>query len=97
MEVKAGGVAVSVAEPVTIPAGWLKLATIVVEPPVKVATVLASPPGAIEATDVLDELHVTREVRSRVAPLLNVPCAVNCWVAPAVTDAVPGDTAMEVR
>ena len=66
----ATAVTVSVAVPVTVPAGWLKLAEIVEEPAV---LVVASPPAAIEATDVVDELHVTREVRSCVAPLLNVP------------------------
>src|SRR3974377_1378960 len=34
---------------------------------------------------------------SRVVPLLNVPCAVNCSVSPAATDGFPGDTWMETR
>ena len=75
MEVSEGAVTVSVVEAATKPAGWLKLAVIVEEP---WALAVASPPAAIEATDGADEVHVTRVVRSRVAPLLNVPCAVNC-------------------
>jgi len=51
-----GDVTVSVAEPVTVPLGWLKLAVIVEVPAV---IPVASPPAAIEATDVVDELHVT--------------------------------------
>lgn len=95
IEVNGGAVTVNVVEPVTTaPPSRVKLAEIVEEPWV---LVVASPPATIEATDVVDEPHVTREVRSRVAPLLNVPCAVNCWVAPAVTDGLPGDTAMDVR
>ena len=68
-------VTVSMAVPVAVPPFWVKLAVIVEEPAV---IPVASPPAAIVATAVLDELHVTREVMSFVVPLLYVPCAVNC-------------------
>jgi hypothetical protein len=46
----------------------------------------------IVATVAVEDLHVTREVRSRKAPLGKVPVAVNCWVPPTKRDAFCGVT-----
>jgi hypothetical protein len=70
MEVTVGAFTVRTVELETMPLGPVKLAAIVEAPWLKV---VASPPAAIVATDGVAELHVTRDVRSRVAPLLNVP------------------------
>ena len=76
-----GAVTVSAAVPTTL----FTVAVIVVDPGVKV---VADPPGAIVATDVLDEFHVAVIVRSLVVLLLYVPRAVNARGRPAATDAV---------
>jgi hypothetical protein len=85
-----GAVTVSAAVPTTL----FTVAVIVVDPGVKV---VADPPGAIVATDVLDEFHVAVIVRSLVVLLLYVPRAVNARGRPAATDAVTGETVIEER
>src|ERR1019366_3787328 len=85
-----GAVPVSAAVPTTL----FTVAVIVVDPGVKV---VADPPGAIVATDVLDEAHVAVIVRSLVVLLLYVPRAVNARGRPAATDAVAGETVIEER
>jgi len=94
IEVTVGAFTVRTVELETMLEGPVKLAEMVEAPWL---IVVASPPATIVATDGVDELHVTRDVRSRVLPLLNVPWAANCWVAPAVTEGVPGDIWMETR
>jgi hypothetical protein len=64
-----------VVAPVTRPSAVLKLAEIMELPWLRLS---ASPLELIAATVVLDELQVTRLVRSRVLPSLKVPAAVNC-------------------
>jgi len=44
------------------------------------ATAMAKPLLFIVATDVLDELQLTSEVKSWVVPSENVPVAVNSWL-----------------
>lgn len=89
IDVRTGGVTVSVAEPVIFP----EVAVIVAVP---CATPVAKPVALFTvATDVAEEVQVA--VRVCWLPLLYVPIAVNCWVLPATTDAVAGVTAMETR
>src|SRR5207302_641525 len=45
-------------------------------------TLLASPPGAIVATPIAEEAHVTAPLTFCVDASLNVPVAANCWVRP---------------
>jgi hypothetical protein len=56
---------------------------------------LASPAALIVAVEVVPELHVTVPVKFCVEPSLNVPVAVNCWVAPLVIDGFAGVTAID--
>lgn len=49
------------------------------------------------ATVVDEEVHFAVLFRFCVVPLLYVPVAMNCWVLPAGTDAVPGVTDREVK
>lgn len=44
---------------------------------------------------VFDELHVASAVRSWIAPPVNVPEAVNCWVVPTAMVGVGGVSAMD--
>ena len=83
-------VTVRVAVPVFPP----KAAVIVAFP---AALPVASPLLTIVAVVVLDELQVTWVVIVWVVPSEYVPLAVNCWVAPAATLAVAGDTAIEFK
>jgi hypothetical protein len=48
------------------------------------------------ATAVAEEFHVAELVRFCVFPSLNVPVAVNCWVAPLMIEGLAGVTAIEV-
>ncbi len=89
IETSATWLTVSVAMPLIEP----EVAVIVDEP---TPTPVASPPAAIVATEVIDELQLAVFVRFCVLPSLYVPVAVNCWVAPFGMDAVPGVTAIEV-
>jgi len=57
----------------------------------------ASPPVPTVATEVFDDDQVAVAVTSCVLLLLKVATALNCWVRPAATDAVPGVTAIEER
>ncbi len=87
-------VTVNLVEPVTLP----DVALMVAVPP---ANALANPfvPATllIVATALLLLFHVTDCVRSDFLPLLNVPVAVNCCVAPATKEGFAGVTAMEVN
>src|SRR5271167_1856320 len=58
---------------------------------------LARPAALIVAVEVVPELHVTVPVKFCVEPSLNVPVAVNCWVAPLVIDGFAGVTAIDCR
>ena len=71
-----------------------RLALMVAAP---VTTVVAMPVLLIEATEVLDEVHVTWPVRSCALPSLKVPVATKCCVVSTVTDRAAGVTAIEVR
>src|SRR5271163_1264337 len=55
----------------------------------------ASPAALIVAVAVVPDDQVTVEVRFWVEPSLNVPVAVNCWVAPLVIEGFAGVTAMD--
>src|SRR5271167_5249790 len=56
---------------------------------------LARPAALIVAVEVVPELHVTVPVKFCVEPSLNVPVAVNCWVAPLVIEGFAGVTVMD--
>jgi hypothetical protein len=56
---------------------------------------LASPDALIVAMVLVPDDHVTVEVRFCVVPSLNVPVAVNCWVAPLVIEGFAGVTAID--
>ena len=82
-----GDCTVTVDEPLTVP----DVAVIVTCPaPTAVITPLASTVARLW----LDEAHVAVCVRSFVLPSLYVPVAVNACVAPTLTVAEPGETAM---
>lgn len=83
-------VTVSVVEPDTLPA----VAVIVVGP---TARHVASPVLLIVAIPVLDELHVTDEVKSSIALSENVPVAVNCLVVSRPLVGLAGVTAIDER
>ena len=59
------------------------------------ARALATPPTAIVATAVFDELQVTREVASLTLPSLYRAEAVNCWVVAIATVGFGGETCNE--
>ncbi len=90
MEVRVAAVTVKVVLPAILP----KAAVIVAFP---AAAPAARPLLSTVAADVLDELQVTCAVISWVVPPEYVPNAVNCWVFPAGTLGLAGETAMEVR
>src|SRR5262249_34235660 len=87
-----GGVPVLPVEPVTAP----EVALMVVVP---AATAVARPWVPLVllmvAVPVTDEAHVTDVVRFWVLPSLNVPVAVNCWVAPTPIEGLAGVTAID--
>jgi hypothetical protein len=56
---------------------------------------LARPAALIVATVVVPEVQVTVDVKFCVVPSLNVPVAVNCWVAPLAIDGFAGVTAID--
>jgi hypothetical protein len=56
---------------------------------------VARPAVVIVAVEVVPELHVTVLVKFCVLPSLNVPVAVNCWVAPLVIEGFAGVTAID--
>jgi hypothetical protein len=58
---------------------------------------LARPPVLIVAMVVVPEVQVTVDVKFCVVPSLNVPVAVNCWVAPLAIDGFTGVTAIDCR
>jgi len=90
IEVNVAAVTVRPVDPAIAP----RLALMVAVP---VTTVVAMPVLLIEATEVLEEVHVTRPVRSCALPSLKVPVATNCCVVSTVTDGTAGVTAIEVR
>ena len=69
------------------------LAVILLVPAV---TPAAKPPEPIVAIFVEAESQVTCDVMFCMSPLLYVPVAVNCCVAPAVTEGFDGVMAMEL-
>ena len=73
VQVVVHGVTVRVVEAVTFP----EVAWIVVVP---LATIVAMPVLLMVATAVLEELHDTPELMSRVVPSLKKPVAENCTV-----------------
>jgi hypothetical protein len=89
MSVGAVTVTVRVVEPMTP----FTLAVIAVVP---AATPVARPPVEIVAVAVVDEVQVAIADTSCVVPSLNVPVAVNCWVAFIAIDMLAGMTAMDV-
>jgi hypothetical protein len=90
IEVNVAAVTVRPVDPAIAP----RLALMVAAP---VTTVVAMPLLLIEATEVLDEVHVTWPVRSCALPSLKVPVATNCCVVSTVTDGAAGVTAIEIR
>ena len=90
METRVAAVTVRLAVPLMAP----RVAVIVALPTVEV---LARPPLLMVATLVALEFQVTEPVRFWVLPSLRLPVAMNCWLNPAATEAVEGDTVMEVR
>jgi hypothetical protein len=56
---------------------------------------VARPAVLIVAIEVVAELQVTLDVRFCVEPSLNVPVAVNCWVAPLVIEGFAGVTTID--
>jgi hypothetical protein len=56
---------------------------------------VARPAALIVAVVVVPDDHVTLDVRFCVLPSLNVPVAVNCWVAPLVIEGFAGVTAID--
>src|ERR1700733_10357251 len=68
---------------------------VIVEVPTPAA--LARPPVLIVAMVVVPEVQVTVDVKFCVVPSLNVPVAVNCWVAPLAIDGFTGVTAIDCR
>jgi len=73
------------------------------EPEVAVMVVIpaevpvARPEALIFAMVLSDELQLTDDVMSLLLPFLNLPVAVNCWVAPMVIAGPTGVTSSEVR
>ncbi|HUA91776.1 MAG TPA: hypothetical protein VL991_04370 [Terracidiphilus sp.] len=86
--VGAAGVTVKAAVDVTP----LAEAVMVAEP---AAAAVARPEALMVATAVLEELQVTPEVSGPVVPLLYVAVTENCCVAPAVSVALGGVTAID--
>ncbi len=89
VSVAAGGVTVNVVEPEILP----EVAVIVVAP---AATADARPEPLMVAMFVADDDQLA-VVRVALWPSLYVPVAVNCCVAPWVTDGLLGDTDNEVN
>lgn len=74
IETRTGGPTVRVVEPLTSPLTGDQDAVITVVPATKV---VARPVSEMDATAGVEELQVTKELTSRVALSLKVPCAVN--------------------
>jgi hypothetical protein len=53
-------------------------------------TPVAIPELLTVATAVFEDVQLTELVRSCLLPLLNVPCAVNCWLCPATIEGFDG-------
>ena len=88
METKAGGVTVSVDEPLTVPSAAL---TRIVPCPVLVA----NPWLLMFAMAEFEELQTTELVRSETVPFLKRPVAANCCFNPNAMEAVDGATEMD--
>src|SRR5580698_10102188 len=56
---------------------------------------VARPAALMVAVVVVPDDHVTLDVRFCVVPSLNVPAAVNCWVAPLAIEGFAGVTAID--
>ena len=90
MDIKfaAAPVTLSVAVPVIVP----DCAVMVTTPATRA---LASPVLLIEATLASEVDQVKEVVKAWLLPSENWPVAVNCWLAPGITEATPGDTCKE--
>ena len=88
--VTAAALTVSAVEPVT-PLSDAVMVDVPADTPV------ASPAVLIVATDAVADAQVTWLVRFCVELSENVPVAVNCWLAPAVTLGFAGVTAIDCR
>ena len=90
MDIKfaAAAVTLSVAVPVIVP----DCAVMVTTPATRA---LASPVLLIEATLASEVDQVKEVVKAWLQPSENWPVAVNCWLAPGITEATPGDTCKE--
>lgn len=76
---------------------WLTLprrAEILVVP---LVSELAKPVALIVATEVVEELHVTRLVRSELLPSLYAPVAVNCWLVLTGIDEAAGAIVIDFK
>lgn len=93
MLISAAGVTVTPVLPVRPLAAELKVALTEAEP---APTAVASPVVLTVSTAVLEELHTTVLVTSRVLPSARLAVAVNCWVLPAGSETALGPTVMDV-
>jgi hypothetical protein len=93
IETRFAAVTVNCATPLT----EFTVAMIVTGPPTETpfANPLLNPPLAMVAIAVLEEDQVTDPVSVCIDPSEYVPVAANCFVSPAATDAVAGDTAID--
>lgn len=76
---------------------WLTLprrAEILVVP---LVSELAKPVALIVATEVVEEVHVTRFVRSELLPSLYAPVAVNCWLVLTGIDEAAGAIVIDFK
>src|ERR1700733_12704487 len=90
IDCRVAAVTVRVVEPLIAPD-----VAVMVEVPT--AAALARPPVLIVAMVVVPEVQVTVDVKFCVVPSLNIPVAVNCWVAPLAIDGFTGVTAIDCR
>ena len=59
-------------------------------------TAVASPEALIVVTLVLEDIHVTEDVKFSDVPSLKTPVAVNCWPVPLTIELFVGVTWIEV-
>lgn len=76
---------------------WFTLPRLAVIFVLPLATDVANPFALIVATDVAEEPHVTRFVRSALLPSLYAPVAVNCWLVLTGIDEAAGEIVIDCR
>jgi len=90
METNCAGETVTVVVPVAEP----KLAEIVASP---TSTPVTTPLAETIAMLVIEDNHVTVDVRTCVLPSVYVPVAVNCWTVPRASEEFAGAITMDCR